>query len=64
LQLHQPVIKTPRLELHHISAPDLISIFENRDDQKLLDGAGFTNPLRVLIDFQGPLAWRVPVAAA
>ena len=64
MQLHQPVIETPRLELHHISAPDLISLFENRDDQRLLDGAGFTNPLRVLIDFQGPLAWRVPQVKA
>ena len=64
MQLHQPVIETPRLELHHISAPDLISLFEDRDDRKLLDGAGFTNPLRVLIDFQGPLAWRVPQVKA
>lgn len=60
----QPVIETPRLELHHISAPDLINLFEERDDKKCLSGADFTNPLRVLIDFQGPLAWRVPQVKA
>ena len=60
MPLHEPVIDTPRLSLHHISAPDLVTLFEYRDDAPLLAGTGFTNPLRVLIDFQGPLAWRVP----
>jgi [ribosomal protein S5]-alanine N-acetyltransferase len=60
LALHEPVIETSRLELHHISAPDLITLFEDRNDVAALAGKGFTNPLRVLIDFQGPLAWRVP----
>jgi len=64
LPLHEPVIQTPRLELHHISAPDLVTLFENRDDAPLLAGTGFKNPLRVLIDFQGPLAWRVPQVKA
>jgi RimJ/RimL family protein N-acetyltransferase len=64
LPLHEPVIDTPRLSLHHISAPDLIALFENRDDAQLLIGKDFTNPLRVLIDFQGPLAWRVPQVKA
>ena len=62
--LHEPVIDTSRLALHHISAPDLITLFESRDDAPLLVGRGFTNPLRVLIDFQGPLAWRVPQVKA
>ena len=62
--MHEPVINTSRLELHHISASDLITLFENRDDKPLLDGKDFTNPLRVLIDFQGPLAWRVPQVKA
>jgi len=64
LLLHEPVIDTSRLALHHISAPDLITLFESRDDAPLLVGRGFTNPLRVLIDFQGPLAWRVPQVKA
>ncbi|MSY88732.1 MAG: hypothetical protein F2651_01250, partial [Actinobacteria bacterium] len=61
---HEPVIHTARLELHHISAPDLITLFEERDDSPAISGRGFTNPLRVLIDFQGPLAWRVPQVKA
>jgi RimJ/RimL family protein N-acetyltransferase len=56
----EPVIVTERLELHHISSDRLINLFENRDDAVALADEKFTNPLRVLIDFQGPLAWRVP----
>ena len=54
------LIQTQRLDLHHIQADDLINLFETRDDRQALLGKMFTNPLRVLIDFQGPLAWRVP----
>jgi len=54
------LIQTERLDLHHIEADDLINLFEKRDDAQALSGKTFTNPLRVLIDFQGPLAWRVP----
>lgn len=54
------LIQTNRLDLHHIEADDLIDLFEKRDDAHALSGKTFTNPLRVLIDFQGPLAWRVP----
>ncbi len=54
------LIQTDRLDLHHIEADDLIELFEKRDDSKALSGKAFSNPLRVLIDFQGPLAWRVP----
>jgi RimJ/RimL family protein N-acetyltransferase len=60
VHLKQPVISTPRLELHHISADRLIDLYEKRDDTFALSGESFTNPLRNLIDFQGPLAWRVP----
>lgn len=60
MHLKEPVIATARLELHHISGDRLIDLFENRDDTFALEGETFTNPLRVLIDFQGPLAWRVP----
>ena len=64
MHLKQPVISTPRLELHHISADRLIDLFEKRDDTFALSGESFTNPLRVLIDFQGPLHWRVPQVKA
>ncbi|CAB5240584.1 unannotated protein [freshwater metagenome] len=58
--MESPVIFTRRLELHHIEADDLIFLFENRDDTQALRGKDFLNPYRVLVDFQGPLAWRVP----
>jgi RimJ/RimL family protein N-acetyltransferase len=56
----EPVILTPRLELHHLSAQAIIELFENRDDSVALLGQSFTNPYRVLVDSSGPLAWRVP----
>ena len=64
MQEKEPVIVTPRLELHHISADRLIDLFEKRNDTFALSGETFTNPLRNLIDFQGPLAWRVPQVKA
>jgi RimJ/RimL family protein N-acetyltransferase len=54
------LIQTERLDLHHLEADELIELFEKRDDTKALSGKTFSNPFRVLIDFQGPLAWRVP----
>ncbi len=54
------LIQTDRLDLHHIEADDLIYLFEKRDDSKLLTGKDFGNPFRVLIDFQGSLASRIP----
>ena len=60
MDIKEPVIFTSRLELHHISAERLINLFETRDDSFALARETFTNPLRNLIDFQGPLAWRVP----
>ena len=64
MHLKQPVISTARLELHHIAADRLIALFEKRDDTFALVGETFTNPLRTLIDFQGPLRWRVPQVKA
>ena len=64
MHLLQPVIETDRLELHHIRGDYLITLFEARSDLPALAGADFTNPLRVLVDFQGPLAWRVPQVKA
>jgi len=60
----EPLIQTPRLELHHIPSAGLISLFEERDDQLAIAGRSFTNPHRDLIDEQGPLAWRVPQVKA
>ena len=54
------LIQTDRLDLHHIEADDLIYLFEKRDDSKVLAEKSFDNPYRVLIDFQGLLAPRIP----
>jgi len=64
LLLSQPVIETKRLELHHIAGADLITLYEQRDDQPILAKSDFKNPHRVLIDFPGPLHWRVPQVKA
>jgi RimJ/RimL family protein N-acetyltransferase len=64
LDLVQETLVTQRLELHHISGANLITLFEQRDDSPILKGANFTNPHRVLVDFQGPLHWRVPQVKA
>jgi RimJ/RimL family protein N-acetyltransferase len=64
LDLAQETLVTQRLELHHISGANLITLFEQRDDAPILKSANFTNPHRVLVDFQGPLHWRVPQVKA
>ena len=64
LDLLQQTLITPRLELRHISGANLITLFENRDDSPILENVDFTNPHRVLVDFQGPLHWRVPQVKA
>ena len=56
----EPVIYTPRLELHHLSVSEIISLFETPEDPWIYEGKGFTNPHRELVDSSGPLAWRVP----
>ena len=56
----EPVNYTPRLELHHLSVAEIISLFETPEDPWIYEGKGFTNPHRELIDSSGPLAWRVP----
>jgi RimJ/RimL family protein N-acetyltransferase len=62
--VHQPIIKTKRLELHHISAEGIISLLEAKDDRLAIAGRDFTNPHRNLIDESGPLGWRVPQVKA
>ncbi len=56
----EEVIKTPRLDLHHVSAEDLITLFEDPDDLSIYEGRPYSNPHRQLMDDKGPLAWRVP----
>ena len=54
------IIETERLNLFLIEPADLITLFEEPENQRTYDGKPFTNPYRVLIDDKGPLAWRVP----
>ena len=56
----EPVIVTPLLELHHLSAQAIIDLFENQNDVAAIAGRGFTNPHQNLVKESGPLAWRVP----
>jgi RimJ/RimL family protein N-acetyltransferase len=56
----QPVIHTPSLELHHISADDLIVLFESAGAVDICADEPFSNPHRVLMSDSGPLRWRVP----
>jgi len=58
--VHEPVIETKRLELHHLSSEAIIELFEDKSDNKALLNRSITNPHRVLVDNSGPLGWRVP----
>ena len=58
--MRQLPILTQRLELHHIDAPHLITLFETQDDVPALSDLDIRNPHRVLVDSAGPLHWRVP----
>ena len=58
--MHEPVIISERLELHHISVAGIIELLENKSDQSAIAGRDFTNPHKNLIENSGPLAWRVP----
>jgi ribosomal-protein-alanine N-acetyltransferase len=62
--MHEAMIKTPRLELHHIPAEGIISLLEVKDDLLAIAGRDFTNPHRNLVDDSGPLGWRVPQVKA
>jgi RimJ/RimL family protein N-acetyltransferase len=58
--VHEKVIDTPRLELHHISAQGIIDLYENKDDAAAIAGRDITNPHQNLVKESGPLGWRVP----
>jgi len=62
--VHQPLISTPRLELHHIPVDGLISLFEEKSDALAIAGREFTNPHQNLVSESGPLRWRVPQVKA
>jgi hypothetical protein len=42
--VHEPVIETKRLELHHLSAEAIIELFEDKSDNKALLNRSITNP--------------------
>lgn len=56
----EDVISTPHLDLHHICAQDLITLYEHPEDSSIYEGKPYSNPHRQLMDDKGPLAWRVP----
>lgn len=60
LVVHESVILTPRLELHHISVAGIIELFEDKSDVTAIDSRNLLNPYRNLIENSGPLGWRVP----
>lgn len=62
--VHQPLISTPRLELHHIPVDGLISLLEEKNDLLAIAGRDFTNPHQNLVVDEGPLGWRVPQVKA
>lgn len=56
----QTLLQTPRLDLHHICAEDLVILYEDPENPVIYDGKPYANPYRQLMDDKGPLAWRVP----
>jgi len=63
-QVSEPVIACKRLDLYHISANDLVSLYEDPENLSIYNKVDFTNPYRVLIDGHSPLKWRVPQVKA
>ena len=59
-RVHESVILTPRVELHHISVDGIIELFEAKSDVTAIAGRNIVNPYLNLIENPGPLAWRVP----
>jgi RimJ/RimL family protein N-acetyltransferase len=64
LDIRQKVIETPRLELHHLTGAEVISLFEDPENSWIYKDKSYRNPYRQLIDDSGPLAWRVPQVKA
>lgn len=62
--MYQPLISTPRLELHHIPADGLIALLDLKNDAAAIAGRNIENPHGVLVEDEGPLRWRVPQVKA
>lgn len=62
--MHEALIETSRLELHHIPVVGLISLYEAKDDSLAIAGRDFSNPHKNLVIDPGPLGWRVPQVKA
>lgn len=56
----QALLRTPHLDLHHICAEDLITLYEEPENTSIYEGKPYRNPHRHLVDNSGPLGWRVP----
>lgn len=56
----EPIIRSHRLELHHLSSEGIIQLYEEKVDDLALAETSVKNPYRVLVDDSGPLGWRVP----
>ena len=63
-QVSEPVIVCERLDLHHISASDVVTLYEDPENLSIYGSGQFTNPYRVLVDGHSPLRWRVPQVKA
>ena len=63
-RVSEPVIACERLDLHHISARDLVTLYEDPENLSIYNKGDFTNPYRVLIEGHSPLRWRVPQVKA
>jgi ribosomal-protein-alanine N-acetyltransferase len=60
----EPVITCGQLELHHISASDLVTLYEDPGNLSIYNSGQYTNPYRVLIEGHSPVRWRVPQVKA
>ncbi len=57
---NEPTLVTPRLDLVHIGADELLLIDRDPLNELIWVSKSFTNPYRELVDSKGPLPWRVP----
>ncbi len=60
----EPVIHCARLDLHHLAADDLITLYEDPDDSTIYRAHEYHNPFRVLMEKDSPVRWRVPQVLA
>ena len=54
------VIRTQRLDLHHVTPEEYELLAVDRADARLWIDRGFANPYRHLVDGPGPLPHRIP----